>query len=96
MELGSALETYKSIENYFGGENEWHGTKGEIRVEYPRVSWPILDAWRDAADENGIPKIEEFNRGDNEGCAYFHMIKKRCTLVNVRLFLRNLFKIEKT
>jgi len=43
---GGALETYKSIENYFGGENEWHGTKGEIRVEYPRVSWPILDAWR--------------------------------------------------
>lgn len=74
---GSALETYKSIENYFGGENEWHGTKGEIRVEYPRVSWPILDAWRDAADENGIPKIEEFNRGDNEGCAYFHMNQKK-------------------
>jgi len=73
----NALETYKSMENYFGGENQWHGTKGEIRVEQPRVSWPILDAWRDGASENGIPKIDEFNRGDNEGCAYFHMNQKK-------------------
>ena len=75
----NALHTYKSIENYFAGENEWHGNQGEIRVEKPRVNWPILDAWRDAAADNGIPSIEEFNRGNNEGCAYFHMNqKKRC------------------
>ncbi len=73
----NALQTFKSIENYFGGENVWHGDKGEMRVEKPRVSWPILDAWRDAAAESGIPKIEEFNRGDNEGCAYFHMNQKK-------------------
>ena len=73
----NALHTYKSIENYFAGENEWHGNQGEIRVEKPRVNWPILDAWRDAAADNGIPSIEEFNRGDNEGCAYFHMNQKK-------------------
>ena len=72
-----ALQTYKSIENYFAGENEWHGKQGEMRVEQPRVSWPILDAWREAADQAGIPKIDEFNRGDNEGCAYFHMNQKK-------------------
>ena len=72
-----ALQTYKSIENYFAGENEWHGNQGEMRVEQPRVSWPILDAWREAADQAGIPKIDEFNRGDNEGCAYFHMNQKK-------------------
>lgn len=72
-----SLETYKSIENYFGGENQWHGSQGEMRVEQPRVSWPILDAWREAANESGIPKIEEFNRGNNEGCAYFHMNQKK-------------------
>ena len=25
----------------------------------------ILDAFRDAAEEFGVPKIEDFNRGDN-------------------------------
>ena len=37
------------------------------------MSWEILDAWRDAAAECGIPKIAEFNRGDNFGNAYFQM-----------------------
>ena len=42
-----------------------------------RVNWEILDAWRDAAEECGINKITEFNRGDNTGCAYFQMNQKR-------------------
>ncbi len=48
-----------------------------MRVEERRVSWEILDAWRDAAEECGIPKIEEFNRGDNFGNAYFQMNQRR-------------------
>ena len=39
-------------------------------VEEQRLSWEILDAFRDAADQVGIPKIDDFNRGDNEGCGY--------------------------
>ena len=54
-----------------------HGAGGELRVEEPRVSWEILDAWRDAAEECGIPKIDEFNRGDNFGNAYFQMNQRR-------------------
>jgi choline dehydrogenase len=72
-----ALSVYKSIEDYFGGPNDWNGAGGEMRVEAPRVRWEILDAWRKAADEQGIAPIEEFNRGDNAGCAYFHMTQKR-------------------
>ena len=72
-----SLDTYKSIESYFDGNNQWHGSDGEMRVEQPRVQWPILDSWRMAASEQGIPSIEEFNRGDNEGCAYFHMNQKK-------------------
>jgi choline dehydrogenase len=71
------LETYKSLEDYYAGTNPWHGDAGEMRVERPRVQWDILDAWREAANQQGIPKIEEFNRGDNEGCAYFQMTQKR-------------------
>lgn len=72
-----SLEIYKSLEDYFGGDNQWHGRGGEMRVEAPRVSWKILDAWRNAAQEQGIPSIDEFNRGDNFGCAYFQMTQKR-------------------
>ncbi|NBW01399.1 MAG: GMC family oxidoreductase [Betaproteobacteria bacterium] len=72
-----ALATYRSMEDYFGGASPWHGVGGEMRVESPRVRWEILDAWRQAAAEQGIAPIEEFNRGDNSGCAYFHVTQRR-------------------
>src|SRR5262249_36575117 len=31
---------------------------------------------RDAAEQAGIPKVDDFNRGDNEGCSYFHVNQK--------------------
>jgi len=73
----NSLETFKFLEDYFAGSNEWHGNKGEIRVEEPRVRWKILDAWQKAAKECGIPTIPEFNRGDNFGCAYFQVTQKK-------------------
>ena len=50
-----------------------HERGGEWRIENPRISWEILDAFREAAAEAGIPKTDDFNRGDNEGCGYFHV-----------------------
>jgi choline dehydrogenase len=67
------LPYFRRAERHFGGENEFHGSDGELHVQEPRVKWEILDAWRDAAAECGIPKVPEFNRGDNFGNAYFHM-----------------------
>ena len=67
------LPVFKHSEDYQHGADEFHGAGGELRVEERRVNWEILDAWRDAAAECGIPKIDEFNRGDNFGNAYFQM-----------------------
>ena len=67
------LPVFKRSEDYQHGADEFHGVGGELRVEERRVSWEILDAWREAAAECGIPKIAEFNRGDNFGNAYFQM-----------------------
>ena len=53
-----------------------HARGGEWRVENARIRWDILDAFRDAAAEAGIPKTDDFNRGDNEGCGYFHVNQK--------------------
>ncbi len=71
------LPIFMQSEDYEHGSSEYHGTGGELRVEERRVNWEILDAWREAAAENGIPKIEEFNRGDNFGNAYFQMNQRR-------------------
>ena len=67
------LPVFKRSEDYQHGADECHGVGGEMRVEERRVSWEILDAWRNAAEECGIPKIAEFNRGDNFGNSYFQM-----------------------
>ncbi|MYM62892.1 GMC family oxidoreductase [Pseudomaricurvus sp. HS19] len=67
------LPVFKRSESYQHGADAWHGADGELRVEERRVNWEILDAWRDAAEQCGIPKIAEFNRGDNFGNAYFQM-----------------------
>jgi len=72
-----SLEIFKSLEDYYAGANAWHGSGGEMRVEAARVKWRILDAWRAAAAAQGIASIDEFNRGDNTGCAYFQMTQKK-------------------
>lgn len=62
----------KSEDNY-RGRSDMHGAGGEWRVERQRLSWPVLDAFRDAAEELGIPKTDDFNCGDNEGSGYFEV-----------------------
>lgn len=73
------LPVFKQSEDYQHGADDFHGAGGELRVEERRVNWPILDAWRKAAAQTGIPEIQEFNRGDNFGNSYFQMNQKRGT-----------------
>jgi choline dehydrogenase len=68
---------FRRLEDHFLGESEHHGTGGGWRIEAPRLSWTILDAVGTAAEEMGIPRIPDFNTGDNEGVGYFHVNQKR-------------------
>jgi choline dehydrogenase len=68
---------FRRMTDHFLGESEHHGVGGEWRVEFPRLRWDIIDAWRDAAEQYGIPKVKDFNTGDNEGSCYFHVNQKR-------------------
>lgn len=72
-----ALKYFKRSEGHVLGENEMHGGNGEWRVEGQRLSWEILDAFRDAAAETGIPNTNDFNTGNNEGCGYFEVNQKQ-------------------
>ena len=64
-------------EDHIGGKTAMHGAGGEWRVEPPRVQWEILDKFRDAAAEFGIPKTDDFNLGNNEGSSYFQVNQKK-------------------
>ncbi len=71
------LPVFRSLEDYELGAVDGYGAGGELRIEDPRVRWDIIDAFRAAAAECGIPPIKVFNNGDNSGCAYFQMNQRR-------------------
>ncbi|PWB65600.1 MAG: choline dehydrogenase [Bradyrhizobiaceae bacterium] len=71
------LPCFKRHEDHWLGATDLHGAGGEWRVEPPRVRWDILDAFREAAAEAGVPKVADFNTGDNEGSSYFQVNQKR-------------------
>ncbi|MCH8035955.1 MAG: GMC family oxidoreductase N-terminal domain-containing protein [Proteobacteria bacterium] len=83
------LPAFTRAEDFYKGADEAHGAGGEWRVEDMRLSWEILEAFRAAAAEVGIPGTDDFNRGDNEGCGYFHVNQKRGVRWNTsKAFLR--------
>ena len=93
----NVLPIFKKSEDHWRGANDFHGAAGpeagggghEWRVEQQRLSWEILDAFRDAALEAGIAKVEDFNRGDNSGSSKFEVNQRRGVRVNAsKAFLR--------
>ena len=54
----------------------YHGQGGEWRIEHPRMRWKVLDAFADAAVATGIPRVSDFNTGDNSGVGYFQVNQK--------------------
>ncbi|MBY0241410.1 MAG: GMC family oxidoreductase N-terminal domain-containing protein [Burkholderiaceae bacterium] len=85
----AVLPLFRQSEDHHGGASPFHGAGGEWRVEQQRLSWPILDAFREAAAETGIPTVDDFNRGDNFGCAYFEVNQKKGLRWNTaRAFLK--------
>ena len=73
----SVLPLFKRSEDHHGGASDVHSAGGEWRVEKQRLSWEILDAFREAMAQAGIPKVDDFNGGDNEGAAFFEVNQRR-------------------
>src|SRR5690606_3067078 len=59
------LPHFLAMENHVAPPNALHRSGGEWCVDYPRVRWELLDAVQDAAESLGIPKVADFNTGDN-------------------------------
>jgi len=76
-------------EDHADAANDHHRAGGEWRVEHPRVRWAILDAIRAAGAAAGIEPIDDFNRGDNAGSAYFQVNQRSGRRVSAaRAFLK--------
>jgi choline dehydrogenase len=83
------LPHFRQHEDFYAGADALHGAGREWRIEKPRVRWDILDAFRAAAAEQGIPPNDDFNRGNNLGCGYFDVNQRRGVRWNTaRAFLR--------
>ncbi len=67
------LPYFTKSEDNFRGASPLHGAGGEWTVARQRLRWDILEAFRDAAEEIGIPRRDDFNDGDNEGSGFFEV-----------------------
>ncbi len=81
----NCLPDFKAHESHYrldagspqdAGMAAFHGANGEWRVEKQRLRWDVLDAFALAAQQAGIPATDDFNRGDNNGVAYFDVNQK--------------------
>jgi choline dehydrogenase len=89
----SVLPVFRRSEDFHGGASEWHGAGGEWRVEKQRLKWEILQAFSEAAQQQGIAATDDFNRGDNSGVGYFDVNQKRGVRWNAsKAFLREAMK----
>lgn len=83
------LPYFKKSEDYVDGPSDMHGAGGEWRVENQRLHWDVLDHWMEAAQAWGLPKVTDFNTGDNEGVGYFRVNQRAGWRMNTaKAFLR--------
>ncbi|MDA1239090.1 MAG: GMC family oxidoreductase N-terminal domain-containing protein, partial [Proteobacteria bacterium] len=83
------LPYFKKSENYVDGDSEFHSTGGEWEVNNQRLNWQILEKFKSACKEYGIPETDDFNTGNNEGVGYFKVNQKNGFRWNtVKAFIR--------
>lgn len=71
------LPFFMKAEDHVAGPSAAHGSGGELRVERQRLRWDLLEAFRAAASQYGVPETQDFNTGDNEGSGFFDVTQRR-------------------
>lgn len=91
----AVLPFFKKMEDYHGGPNDFHGAGGPWRVDKQRLKWKVLDVFRWAAAQAGIPMVDDFNRGNNFGSSYFDVTQKNGWRLNASKAFLNPIKSRK-
>ena len=81
------LPYFLKSENNEMGKSEYHNDKGPIMVSNKKINLKMLDEFLNAAEEQGIPKVNDFNTGNNFGIGFYQFttshghkgLKLRCS-----------------
>ena len=65
------LPYFIKSENNELGKGKFHSDEGPIMVANKKIKLKMLDEFINAAEETGIPKVNDFNTGDNFGVGFF-------------------------
>jgi choline dehydrogenase len=83
-QLGNAGWSYADVLPYFrrsehrmGPTNAWHGTDGELAVSDVAGGHPLSEAFIAAAEQEGVPRNDDFNGRDQEGVGYYQTTSRR-------------------
>jgi choline dehydrogenase len=63
------LPHFKRLESFEGGQDEFRGADGPIKVKVNRESGPLVQALFDACESVGIPTNTDYNGASQEGMA---------------------------
>ena len=78
------LPYFLKSENNELGKNEFHNDEGPISVTNKKIDLKMLEEFQNAAEEFGIPRTNDFNKGDNFGVGYFQFTTTRQKLLKLR------------
>jgi choline dehydrogenase len=67
------LPVFKSQEDWEGGANEWRGTGGLIHIRRPKNPHPTAPAFIEAAQQMGMPILDDVNGPMRPGAGYINM-----------------------
>ena len=81
------LPYFLKSENNEMGKSEFHNDSGPIMVSNKKIKLKMLDEFLNAAEEQGMPKVDDFNTGDNFGIGFYQFttshsnkgLKLRCS-----------------
>ncbi len=72
----SVLPYFRKAESFGPGGDDSRGKSGPLHVDHMRERAELLDAFIDAAVDEGFPRNKDYNNGKQEGFGYFQVTQK--------------------
>jgi len=82
-QMGATGWSWKDVLPYFmraednsRGASEYHGVGGPVRVEDSHDPNPFAERFLEASEANGIPRIQDYNGPEQDGCSTVQVTQK--------------------
>src|SRR3984957_20068488 len=72
----AVLPYFRKSEHFTPGGDDSRGRGGPLHVDHMRERAELLDAFIDAAVDEGFPRNKDYNNGKQEGFGYFQVTQK--------------------